>query len=60
VAPALALAEPADAQHPLLSEGSAANGATVRRDRRTTTCNTAVSPFRDAPTMPLLPFMHNV
>jgi hypothetical protein len=60
VAPALALAEPDVAQHPRPNEGSNAAGLPARHGRRTTTRGATVFPLRDAPAMPLLPFMHNV
>jgi hypothetical protein len=60
VAPALALAEPDDAQNQRHNEGSPAAGLPARRHRGTTTRDTTVFLFRDALAMPLLPFMHNV
>jgi hypothetical protein len=60
VALALDLAEPHSAPRGLLNEGSPADAPATRHHRRTTTRGTTAFPFRDAPTMPLLPFMHNV
>jgi hypothetical protein len=60
VALPLALAEPHAAPRGLLNGGSPADAPATRHHRRTTTRGTTVFPFRDALTMPLLPFMHNV
>jgi hypothetical protein len=60
VAPNLALAEPEDAPHERLNEGSPANGLPDRHHLRTTTRDATVFPSRDPLAMPLLPFMHNV
>jgi hypothetical protein len=60
VAPALALAEPEDAQHPLLNEGTPSAGLPTWHCRRKTTRDATVFPPRDALAIPLLPFMHNV
>jgi hypothetical protein len=60
VAPALALAEPEDAPHERLNEGSPADGLAGRHHLRTTTRDATVFPLRDPLAMPLLPFMHNV
>jgi hypothetical protein len=57
---ALALAEPADAQHPLVVEGTPTARLPARYCRRKTTSDATVFPSRDARAMPLLPFMHNV
>jgi hypothetical protein len=60
VAPALALAEPEDAPHKRLNEGSPADGLAVSHQLCTTTRDATVFPLRDPLTMPQLPFMHNV
>jgi hypothetical protein len=60
VAPALALAEPDDAPHELLTEGGPADSLAVSHQLGTTTRDATVFPLRDPLAMPLLPFMHNV
>ena len=60
MAPALALAEPQDAQRPRPNEGRPATGRPTRNHRGTTTRDTTDFLLRDALAMPLLPFMHNV
>jgi hypothetical protein len=60
VAPALALAEPDDAQRPRPNEGRPAAGLPTRHHRGTTTRDATVIPLHDPLAMPLLPFMHNV
>jgi hypothetical protein len=60
VAPALPLAEPEDAQHLLLNEGTPTAGLPARHCRRKTTPDAPVFASRDPLAMPLSPFMHNV
>jgi hypothetical protein len=60
VAPALALAEPQDAQRPRPNEGGPASGRPTRHHRGTTTRETTVFLLREPLAMPQLPFMHNV
>jgi hypothetical protein len=60
VAPALALAEPEDAPHERLNEGSPADGLAVSHQLCTTTRDVTVFSLRDPLAIPQLPFMHNV